>query len=82
MPSSHLILSRPLLLLPPIPPSIPIYSYQKFACKSTSSLKSPLTTAAKRKPFLPQTPKELGNTVVLQLQCFTGTFIISPARLN
>lgn len=51
----------------------PIYFYQKFACfsksrlKSTSSLKSPLTTAAKRKPFLPQNPEELGKTVILQL---------------
>ena len=26
MPSSHLILCRPFLLLPPIPPSIPVYS--------------------------------------------------------
>ena len=29
MPSSHLILCRPLLLLPPIPPSIRFFSYQK-----------------------------------------------------
>ena len=29
IPSSHLILCRPLLLLPPIPPSIPAYKIQK-----------------------------------------------------
>ena len=28
MPSSHLILCRPLLLLPPIPPSIKVFSYE------------------------------------------------------
>ena len=28
MPSSHLILCRPLLLLPPIPPSIKVFSYK------------------------------------------------------
>ena len=28
MPSSHLILCRPLLLLPPIPPSIRVFSYE------------------------------------------------------
>ena len=31
MPSSHLILCRPLLLLPPIPPSIRVFSSQLFA---------------------------------------------------
>ena len=32
MPSSHLILSRPLLLLPPIPPSIKVFSYESTCC--------------------------------------------------
>ena len=32
MPSSHLILCRPLLLLPPIPPSIKIFSNQSTLC--------------------------------------------------
>ena len=32
MPSSHLILSRPLLLLPPIPPSIRIFSSESTFC--------------------------------------------------
>ena len=36
MPSSHLILGRPLLLLPPIPPSIRIFSYE-----STSRMRWP-----------------------------------------
>ena len=30
MPSSHLILCRPLLLLPPIPPSIRVFSNESF----------------------------------------------------
>ena len=32
MPSSHLILSRPLLLLPPIPPSIRVFSNESILC--------------------------------------------------
>ena len=32
MPSSHLILCRPLLLLPPIPPSIRVFSNQSTLC--------------------------------------------------
>ena len=32
MPSSHLILCRPLLLLPPIPPSITVFSNESTLC--------------------------------------------------
>ena len=32
MPSSHLILGRPLLLLPPIPPSIKVFSNESALC--------------------------------------------------
>ena len=32
MPSSHLILRCPLLLLPPIPPSIRVFSYESTLC--------------------------------------------------
>ena len=32
MPSSHLVLYRPLLLLPPIPPSIRVFSYESTLC--------------------------------------------------
>ena len=32
MPSSHLILCRPLLLLPPIPPSIGVFSNESILC--------------------------------------------------
>ena len=32
MPSNHLILCRPLLLLPPIPPSIRVFSYESALC--------------------------------------------------
>ena len=32
MPSNHLILCRPLLLLPPIPPSIRVFSYEPALC--------------------------------------------------
>ena len=34
MPSSHLILCRPLLLLPPIPPSIKVFPVVIYGCKS------------------------------------------------
>ena len=35
MPSSHLILCRPLLLLPPIPPSIRVFSNESWGGQST-----------------------------------------------
>ena len=34
MPSNHLILCSPLLLLPPIPPSIRVFSNEKFLSKA------------------------------------------------
>ena len=34
MPSNHLILCRPLLLLPPIPPSIRVFSNESILCMS------------------------------------------------
>ena len=34
MPSSHLILCHPLLLLPPIPPSIRVFSNESALCRS------------------------------------------------
>ena len=34
IPSSHLILCRPLLLLPPIPPSIRVFSNESTLCKT------------------------------------------------
>ena len=51
MPSSHLILGRPLLLLPPIPPSIRVFSNESYhlliyllnnhnVCKAISTLKN------------------------------------------
>ena len=45
MPSSHLILSRPLLLLPPIPPSIRVFSdestlHMRWQCTGVSALTS------------------------------------------
>ena len=47
MPSSHLILCRPLLLLPPIPPSIRVFSnesnlHMRWPCIGVSSLASVL----------------------------------------
>ena len=36
MPSSHLILGRPLLLLPPIPPSIRVFSHESTLHKNCS----------------------------------------------
>ena len=41
MPSNHLILCRPLLLLPPIPPSIKVFSNESVLCISFSFSISP-----------------------------------------
>ena len=40
MPSSHLILCHPLLLLPPIPPSIRVFSNESTLCTVQGTLKS------------------------------------------
>ena len=38
MPSSHLILCRPLLLLPPIPPSIRVFSNESTPCHEVAKV--------------------------------------------
>ena len=48
MPSSHLILCRPLLLLPPIPPSIRVFSNE-----STLRMRWPSTGVSALAPLLP-----------------------------
>ena len=48
-PSSHLILSRPLLLLPPIPPSIRVFSNE-----STLRIRWPKTGVSALASFLPK----------------------------
>ena len=49
MPSNHLILCRPLLLLPPIPPSIRVFSNE-----STLRMKWPSAGVSALASFLPQ----------------------------
>ena len=49
MPSSHLILCRPLLLLPPIPPSIRVFSNE-----STLHMRWPNTAVSALASFLPK----------------------------
>ena len=49
MPSSHLILGRPLLLLPPIPPSIRVFSNEPTLC-----MRWPSTGASALASFLPK----------------------------
>ena len=67
MPSSHLILCRPLLLLPPIPPSITVFSNgQLFAWGSQSTGLSTLAS------FLPKNTQDwspLEWTGWFSLQC-------------
>jgi len=61
MPSSHLILCRPLLLLPPIPPSIRVFSNE-----STLRMRWPSTGVSALASFLPMNTQDwspLGWTV-------------------
>ena len=52
MPSSHLILCHPLLLLPPIPPSIRLFSNESALCMRWSS-----TGVSSSASFLPKKPQ-------------------------
>ena len=54
MPSSHLILGRPLLLLPPIPPSIRVFSNEPTLC-----MRWPSTGASALASFLPMNTQGL-----------------------
>jgi len=49
MPSSHLILCHPLLLLPPIPPSIRVFSNESTLC-----MRWPSTGVSALASFLPK----------------------------
>ena len=53
MPSSHLILCRPLLLLPPIPPSITVFSNE-----STLRMRWPKYGVSALTSFLPQNTRD------------------------
>ena len=65
MPSSHLVRCRPLLLLPPIPPSIRVFSMsQLFAWGGQSTGASALAS------FLP---------TQIQTGAFTAPFLLNPA---
>ena len=66
MPSSHLILCRPLLLLPPIPPSIRVFSNE-----STLRMRWPSTGVSALASFLPKksqgwSPSEWTGWISLQ----------------
>ena len=45
MPSSHLILCHPLLLLPPIPPSIRVFSNESDLCIRWSNIRAPASAS-------------------------------------
>ena len=64
MPSSHLILCRPLLLLPPIPPSIRVFSSESALHMRwpLESLKSPLKLYFLRSYFI---RREISNNNIL-----------------
>ena len=74
MPSSHLILCCPLLLLPPIPPNIRVFSNE-----STLSMKWPSTRVSASASFLPKntqdwSPLEWTGWISLQSKGFSRVF--------
>ena len=74
MPSSHLILCRPLLLLPPIPPSIRVFSNE-----STFRMRWPSTGVSALASFLPKnsqgwSPLEWTGWISLQSKGLSRVF--------
>ena len=74
MPSSHLILCRPLLLLPPIPPSIRVFSNE-----STLRMRRQSTGVSALASFLPKksqgwSPSEWTGWISLQSKGFSRVF--------
>ena len=68
IPSSHLILCRPLLLLPPVPPSIRVFSNESTLC-----MRWPSTGVSASASFLPKksqgwSPSEWTGWISLQLK--------------
>ena len=75
MPSSHLILCRPLLLLPPIPPSIRVFSNESASPQITHTCHLPVHTSCsiRRNQPDPQTVPRGGPAAlaVWQVHAFT-----------
>ena len=84
MPSSHLILCHPLLLLPPIPPSIRVFSnesFQLFAWNGQSTKVSALAS------FLPNksqgwSPSELTGWISLQSEGLSRVFSNTSSKAS
>ena len=74
MPSSHLILCRPLLLLPPIPPSIRVFSNESTLCMRWQS--TGVSASASVLPMNTQDGSPLGWTgwISLQSKGLSGVF--------
>ena len=66
MPSNHLILCRPLLLLPPVPPSIRDYSNESTLCMKWPSIR--VSALASVLPMSTQDRSPLGLTGWISLQ--------------
>ena len=66
IPSSHLILCHPLLLLPPIPPSISVFSNESALCMSSQSIG--VSASASVLPMNTQDWSPLGWTGLIYLQ--------------
>ena len=74
MPSNHLILCRPLLLLPPIPPSIRVFSNESTLC-----MRWPSTRVSASASFLPKksqgwSPSEWTGWICLQSKGLSRVF--------
>ena len=68
MPSSHLILGHPLLLLPPIPPSIRVFSNESTLC-----MRWPSTGVSASASFLPKKSQGWSPSEWLDLLAVQGT---------
>ena len=87
MPSSHLILCRPLLFLPPIPPSIKVFSNESTLCMSWPKYRNFSFSITPSKEHQDWSPSEwtgwislqskglsrvFSNTTVQKHQCFSA----------
>ena len=74
MPSSHLILCHPLLLLPPIPPSIRVFSNESTLCMSGQSTRVSALASFPPKKSQGLSPSEWTGWISLQSKGLSRVF--------
>ena len=82
MPSSHLILGNPLLLLPPIPPSIRVFSNQSTLCMRWQSIGVSALVSVLQMNTQDWSPSEWTGWISLQSKGLSRVFSNTTVQKN